>query len=162
MGSVAWLTAGAVGVHEAVFRPAGAVVGDGLAGHRLADGRVPGLPLAGGVWYVVGEQQRFPAQQALPVLVPQGAVPGRGQLRGFLFPPPVGPVLGEGRVTGCVPAGDRRVPDDLRPGVLVEVGAGVPVAEDPLIAPVRVERAEVAGCDPPSALVGVLAASPFV
>jgi putative transposase len=33
-----------------VFRPAGAVAGDGLAGHRLADGRVPGLPLAGGVW----------------------------------------------------------------------------------------------------------------
>ena len=59
--SVVWVTAGAVGVYEAVFRPAGAVVGDGLAGHRLADGRVPGLPLAGGVWRAVGEQQQFPA-----------------------------------------------------------------------------------------------------
>jgi hypothetical protein len=59
-------------------------------------------------------------------------------------------------------AGDRDVPDDLCPGVLVEVGAGLAVAVDPPVAPVRVERAEVAGGDPPSALVGVPAASPFV
>jgi hypothetical protein len=58
-------------------------VGDGLAGHRLADRRAPGLPLAGGIWHVAGdEQQQFPAQRALPVLVPQGTFPGRGQLRG--------------------------------------------------------------------------------
>ena len=46
---VVWVTAGVVGVYEAVCRPAAGVLGDGLAGHRLADGRVPGLPLAGGV-----------------------------------------------------------------------------------------------------------------
>jgi hypothetical protein len=38
-----------VGVYEAVFRPAAVVLGDGLAGHRLSEGRLPGLPLAGGV-----------------------------------------------------------------------------------------------------------------
>ena len=54
------------------------------------------------------------------------------------------------------------MPDDLRPGVLVEVGAGFPVAEDPPVAPVRVELAEVAGGDPSPALLGVPAASPLV
>jgi hypothetical protein len=62
------VSAGAVGVEEAVCRPAAVVFGDGLVGHRLADGRVPGLPLGEGVGYVVGEQQRFPAQRAEPVL----------------------------------------------------------------------------------------------
>src|ERR1022692_4441558 len=160
--SVVWVTAGAVGVYEAVFRPAGAVVGDGLAGHRLADGRVPVLPLARGVWRAVGEQQQSPASRAQPALVPQGGLPGRGQLRGFLLPPPVGPVLGQGRIVWCVPAEDRRVPDDFRPGVLVEEGPGFPVAEDPPVAPVRVVRAEVAGGDPFPALLGVPAASPLV
>ena len=54
------------------------------------------------------------------------------------------------------------MPDDLRPGVLVEVGSGFPVAEDPPVAPVRVVRAEVAGGDPFPAFLGVPAASPFV
>ncbi len=157
-----WVAAGAVGVYEAVFRPAGAVVGDGLAGHRLADGREPGLPLAGGVRCAVGEQQQFSACRAQPSLAPQGGLPGGGQLRGFLLPSPVGPVPGQGRVVGRVPAGDRRVPDDLRPGVLVEVGSGFPVAEDPPVAPVRVEQAEVAGGHPSPALPGVPAESPLV
>jgi hypothetical protein len=47
--SVVWMATGAVGVYEVVFRPAAVVLGDGLAGHRLADGRVPGLPLVEGV-----------------------------------------------------------------------------------------------------------------
>lgn len=42
------VASGAVGVYEAVCRPA-AVFGDGLAGHRLSDGRVPGFPLMEGV-----------------------------------------------------------------------------------------------------------------
>ena len=61
-----------------------------------------------------------------------------------------------------MPAGDRRVPDDLGPGVLVQVGAGFPVAEDPPVAPVLVELAEVAGGDPSPAFLGVPAASPLV
>ena len=96
--SVVWVTAGAVGVYEAVFRPAAGVLGDGLAGHRLADGRVPGLPLAEGVGWAVGVEQWFPAQRALSVLVTQGALPRRCQLWGFAFASPGGPVLSEGRV----------------------------------------------------------------
>lgn len=33
------------------------------------------------------------------------------------------------------------MPDDLRPGVVVQVGAGLLVAVDPLVMPGRVERA---------------------
>src|ERR1017187_5575711 len=102
-----WVTPGAVGVYEAVFRPASVLFGDGLAGHRLPDGGVPGLPLAEGVGYVIGEQQQLPAQRALSGLVTQGVMPRRRQLRGLLLSPPVSPVLGQGRVVGRVPAGDR-------------------------------------------------------
>ena len=90
---VVWVTAGAVGVYEAVCRPAAVVLGDGLAGHRLSDGRVPGLPLVGGVGQAVGVEQRFPAQRASSVLVTQGVLPRRCQLWGFCLASPVGPVL---------------------------------------------------------------------
>ena len=62
------------------------------------------------------------------------------------------------RVIGRVPARHRDVPDDRCPGVLVQVGAGFPVAVDPFVAPGRVVLTEVAGDHPPSALVGVSAA----
>src|SRR5512144_3050220 len=44
------------------------------------------------------------------------------------------------------------MPDDLRPGVAVEVGAAVAVAEHPPVAPGGVEGPEVAGGDPASGL----------
>ena len=94
------VSSGAVGVYEAVCRPAAVMFGDGLAGHRLSDGRVPGFPLVEGVWWAVDVQQRFSAQRALSVLVTQGVLPGRGQLWGFALVSPVGPVLGQGRVVG--------------------------------------------------------------
>src|SRR5664280_1411702 len=54
------------------------------------------------------------------------------------------------------------MPDDLRPGVAVEVGATVAVAEHPPVVPVRVVLAEVAGGDPSSGFLGVPAAGPLV
>src|SRR5260370_36161318 len=54
------------------------------------------------------------------------------------------------------------MPDDLRPGVLVEVGVGLSLAEDPPCASGGVEGPEVAGGDPPSGLIGVAAACPLV
>src|SRR5450631_553180 len=54
------------------------------------------------------------------------------------------------------------MPDDLRPGVAVEVGAAVAVAEDPPVVPVRVVAAEVAGGDPSSGVLGGSAAGPLV
>src|SRR5438874_451162 len=54
------------------------------------------------------------------------------------------------------------MPDDLRPGVLVEVGAAVAVTEDPPVAPGRVEGPEVSGGDPASGLAGMSAACPLV
>src|SRR5437879_4312900 len=54
------------------------------------------------------------------------------------------------------------MPDDLRPGVLVEVGTAVAVTVDPPVAPGRVEGPEVSGGDPSSGLTGVSAACPFV
>jgi hypothetical protein len=89
-----------VGVYEAVCRPAAVVFGDGLAGHRLADGCVPGLPLVWTVRHAIGEQQWFPTQRALSVLLTQGVLPGRGQLWGLSLASPVGPVAGQGRVIG--------------------------------------------------------------
>src|SRR6266511_1725538 len=66
-----------------------------------------------------------------------------------------GPVLGQGRGVGRRPTLDHRVPHDLRPGELEQVGAGVPVAENPLVAPGRVEYAEVSSDDPTLRLVRV-------
>src|SRR4249920_3436486 len=54
------------------------------------------------------------------------------------------------------------MPDDLRPGVAVEVGAAVAVTEHPPVVPVRVVLAEVAGGDPSSGFLGVSAAGPLV
>src|SRR5664279_3857072 len=54
------------------------------------------------------------------------------------------------------------MPDDLGPGVLVEVGAGLPVAVDPLVASGGVEVPEVAGGDPTSGFPGVSAEGPLV
>src|SRR4029453_12437732 len=48
------VSAGAMGVYEAVSRPVAVVFGDGLVGHRLTERRVPGLPLAGGGGHGVG------------------------------------------------------------------------------------------------------------
>src|ERR1039457_40242 len=74
--------------------------------------------------------------------------------------PAVGPVRGEGRVIGGCAARDRGVPDDRGPGVLVEVGAGFPVAEDPRVVPGLVVAAEVVVCDPSSGFPAVLAERP--
>jgi hypothetical protein len=73
-------------VHEAGLI-AGAVVrslhGDHLAGDRGADDAEPGLPLAGGIWWLVCVQERFPAQRASSVLGAYGALGGGCQGQGF-------------------------------------------------------------------------------
>ena len=97
---VVGVTSCAVGVYEAVVRPAAVVFGDGVVGHRLSGCRVPLLPLGGGVRFVVGGQQQFPTQGALSVLGAQRALRGLGQLWGFAFASPVGPVLGQVRIIG--------------------------------------------------------------
>src|SRR5262249_42579546 len=97
--AVDWLPASAVGVYEAVCRPAGSLSGRMMC-DCLADTAVPGLPLAGGVRDVVGEQQRLATQRTQSLLQAQSALPGLGQLRRFAFASPVGPILGQRRVVG--------------------------------------------------------------
>ena len=80
----------------------------------------------------------------------------------FPLAPPVRPVPGQGGVIGGCPAAHRDVPDDLGPGELGEVGAGVPVAEHPSVLPGLVECAEVPGGDPASGLVRVRMPGPPV
>jgi hypothetical protein len=60
------------------------------------------------------------------------------------------------------PALNQRVPDDIGPGKLDQVGAAVTVSEYPPIAPELVEPAEIAGGNPPPRLVLVAAACPPV
>ena len=91
---IVWVASGAVGMYEAGGRPAAAVFGDGLVGQRRPDAREPGFPLGEGVWWTVGEQQRFPAQRAESALDPQEAFPRLHDLWGFVFTSPVGPVVG--------------------------------------------------------------------
>src|SRR5260370_5766444 len=81
-----WVTAVAVSVHEAGVVIAGLAVrgvhGDRLAGDRGADDAEPGLPLAGGIWRMVGVQGWFPAVGAPSALGAHGALGGWGQWRG--------------------------------------------------------------------------------
>jgi len=67
---------------------------------------------------------------------------------------------GQGRRSTSSP--DELMTDDLGPDESAEVGAAVAVAEHPSILPGRVERAEVAGGDPPFRLVRVGAQRPPV
>jgi|CZKW01.1.fsa_nt_gi hypothetical protein len=139
--SAVWVAAVAAGVYQAGGGPATGARGAGLEGQCLAQGCVPEFRLDGGVREAGGVEQLFPAQGAGPFLGAKHRVPGPGQLRGGLLASAVSPVLGEGRVIGGCPAGDHDVPDDFCPVVLVEVGAGCAVAEDPLVVSGLVEGA---------------------
>ena len=90
----------AVDVNKAVVRPVAAALGDSFVCYRFAYSAIPGLPLGWGFWWSVGVEQQFPAEWAESLLDAQVAFPGLGQLRGFAFASPVGPVVGQGRVIG--------------------------------------------------------------
>src|SRR5207247_9221259 len=72
------------------------------------------------------------------------------------------PVAGQGRVVWRRPALDQRMPGDLRPDELEQVGAAVAVAEHPPILPGGVERAEVPSDDPAFRLVWMGELRPLV
>ena len=54
------------------------------------------------------------------------------------------------------------MPDDLRPGVLVEVSTAVAVTEDPPVTSGRVKSPEISGGNPLPGLLWVPAADPFL
>jgi hypothetical protein len=147
-----------VGVDETdggvpVRRPGSRVDDDRLAADRLAHSGDPLFPLVGVLRLLVGMQQQTAADSAAGLLFLQQPQLSPAQRR-VAAPPPGRPVTGQGRVIRRRPSLDQRVPGDLYPGELEQVGAAVTVAEYPPVSPGGVECAEVPGGDPALALCG--------
>src|SRR6266566_7017662 len=136
---------------------------DGIRDYKVTGVQTCALPIFSRVARLVPcGQQRFPAARAAAVLRPEEPDGGLVRWRGHPLAPPVGPVAGQGRVVGGRPAVHRDVADDVRPGELGEVGAGIPVAEHAPVLPGLVEPAEVPGRDPAPRLVRVRVPGPPV
>ena len=114
--------------------------------------------LCGG-WSACRSSSRTAGSAALPLKSRRLSLSSGGGAR---LAPPVGPVLGQGRVVRGRPALDHLVSDDLRPGELEQVGAAVAVAEHPPVLPGLVEPAEVPVDDPVLRLVRVAVLGPLV
>lgn len=124
-------------------RPVALPVSEALLAQRLRRGANPLLPLEWGLRRVIGVQEQVSACWAAPGLHLQQTQAERVHRRGWPPPPPVCPVLGQGRIVRGRTALDHPVSDDAGPGEPDEVGAAFAVTEHPLVAPRPVERAEV-------------------
>src|SRR5712692_8221061 len=97
---------------------------------------------------MVSDKEKLPAPRAATPLQLEQSQAKVVQWWGCRSPPPTGPVLGQGWVIRRRPHLDQPVSDDLRPGMLDQVGAAGAVAEHPVVLPGLIEPAEVPVDDP--------------
>ena len=86
--------------HGVAVRSALLLVGDGPFGQRLAGGAHPLLPFVRGLRWVIGGEEKLPAQRTCASLGLQQAQAEAVHRRGWRLAPPVGPVLGQSWVVG--------------------------------------------------------------